>query len=332
MRYVTDAAPGVVRRRYGKGFRYIDADGRAIRDPDEIQRINALAIPPAWTDVWICPSPDGHILATGRDAKGRKQYRYHPKWRKVRDESKFERTISFAEGLPALRRQVRKDMAKTSLPKEKVVATVVTLLDCCFARIGNEEYAKANGSFGLTTLRNKHAKVKGSTLHLHFKGKGGKEHEAEIDDPRVAYIVKRCRDIPGQQLFQYIDDEGGHAPISSGDVNDYLRDITGAEFSAKDFRTWAATVTCATALAPREVPESEREQNAVVLEAVDEVATTLGNTRTVARASYIHPDVIAGYLDGDLGRAWKDRPSGQSGERFVLSYLKKRARKARRAA
>src|SRR5687768_3793368 len=223
LRYVNDAEPGIRRRRAGKGFSYTTPDGKRLRNRAEIERIKKLAIPPAWTDVWICPSPNGHILATGRDAKGRKQYRYHPKWRKVRDEAKFERTVSFGEALPALRRKVRKDMARTGLPKERVVATVVALLDCCFARIGNEEYAKENGSFGLTTLRARHAKVRGSKLRLRFRGKGGKLHDVDVEDPRIAHIVRRCQEIEGQELFQYLDEDEVGVPVGSGDVNEYLR-------------------------------------------------------------------------------------------------------------
>jgi DNA topoisomerase-1 len=305
-----------------------------------VDRIRALAIPPAWTDVWICQHPTGHVLATGRDAKGRKQYKYHPRWRKVRDGSKFERTIAFGEGLPALRRRLRKDMALTGLPKEKVVATVVSLLDCCFARIGNEEYAKSNGSFGLTTLRNRHAKFKGSELRLRYKGKGGKEHEAVVDDKRIAYIVRKCQEIPGQELFQYIDENDGRTPIGSSDVNDYLREVTGEEFSAKDFRTWAGTVTAVSELARTEPAKSERGRKKRILAAIDAVAESLGNTRAIARSSYVHPFAIEGYEDGSLARAWDRRAaSGSSSlrgldadERFTLQFLKSRARSAKRAA
>jgi DNA topoisomerase-1 len=340
LRYVTDAVPGLRRRRAGKGFVYIDADGKRVRDRAEIDRIAGLAIPPAWTDVWICPYPNGHTLATGRDAKGRKQYRYHPRWRSVRDEAKFERTTAFGESLPALRRRVRKDMARTGMPKEKIVATIVALLDSCFARIGNEEYAKANGSFGLTTLRDRHARVRGSKVRLRFRGKGGKAHEVEIDDPRITYIVRTCQAIDGQELFQYLDPDGNGIPVGSSDVNEYLREVTEDDFSAKDFRTWAGTVRCAAELAGAEVARSQMRRNRVVLAAVDAVAEELGNTRSVCRNCYIHPDVIDGYADGSLRAAFQRRSSTGSSklralradERFALQYLKSRARKASRAA
>ncbi len=340
LRYVSDAAPGVRRRRVGKGFVYVAPDGARITDRNEVDRIRKLAIPPAWTNVWICPSPNGHILATARDAKGRKQYRYHPRWRSVRDEAKFDKTIAFAEALPGLRRRVRKDMAQTALPKEKVVATIVALLDCCFARVGNEEYARTNGSFGLTTLRDRHARVKGSTLKLRFRGKAGKEHEVEVDDPRIAHVVKRCQALPGQDLFQYVDEAGTPSPVGSADVNDYLRAVTGDDFTAKDFRTWAGTVLGARELVKAKLPTSERKRNRAVLAAVDVVAAQLGNTRTVCRNCYIHPDVIAGYLDGSLHRAWERRSSVgaasvrglRSDERFTLTFLRSRARAAKRAA
>src|SRR5688572_24806181 len=240
LRYVSDTAPGIRRRRAGRGFVYMRPGGRRVRDAREIARIRAIAIPPAWSDVWICPHPNGHILATGRDAKGRKQYRYHPRWRTVRDGAKFESLVPFGEALPELRRTVRDDLKREGLPKERVVATVVALLDSCFARIGNEEYARDNGSFGLTTLRSRHAKIDQSGLRLRYRGKGGKQHETVVEDPRIVRIVRKCQDLPGQDLFQYLDD-GEPSSIGSSDVNDYLRAVTGAEFSAKDFRTWAGT-------------------------------------------------------------------------------------------
>ena len=341
LRYVTDEEPGIRRRRAGRGFTYTSPDGKRIRDKATLDRIRKLAVPPAWTDVWICPTGTGHIQATGRDAKGRKQYRYHERWRSVRDGHKFERTLAFAEVLPGLRRRVRKDMARTGLPKEKVVAAVVALLDCCFARIGNETYARSNGSFGLTTLRSRHARFDGSGLRLRYKGKGGKEHEAHIDDRRIVYIVRKCQEIEGQVLFQYAHD-GDNGTIESSDVNDYLREHTGESFTAKDFRTWAATVTCTRELVGAEPVDdlSETARNQNVLAAIDAVAEELGNTRAVCRKSYIHPDVIDGYLDGSLQRAWARRSSvGSSAlralradERFTLSFLRGRARAAKRRA
>jgi DNA topoisomerase I len=338
LRYVNDAEPGITRRRAGKGFAYTGPDGKRIRDRAEIDRIRALAIPPAWTDVWICTSANGHILATGRDAKGRKQYRYHPRWRSVRDEAKFDRTIAFGEALPGLRRRVRKDMMRSGLPKEKVLATIVSLLDCCFARVGNEEYAKTNGSFGLTTLRDRHARFTGAVLRLRFRGKAGKEHEVEVEDPRIVHVVRKCQAIPGQELFQYLGEDGSRSAIGSSDVNDYLREVTGEDFTAKDFRTWAGTVACARELVGAEPGSTQTARNKTVLAAVDVVACELGNTRTVCRASYIHPDVIDGYLDGSLHTAWARRtPTGASSsrglrseERFALGFLKARARAAKR--
>jgi DNA topoisomerase-1 len=340
LRYVSDAEPGIRRRRAGKGFVYIAPGGTRVTGAER-QRIKELAIPPAWTDVWICPSANGHILATGRDAKGRKQYRYHPRWRQTRDGHKFERTLAFAEALPGLRRRVRKDMAQPGLGMEKVVATVVALLDSCFARIGNETYARSNGSFGLTTLRARHARFDGSTLRLRYKGKAGKEHEAYIDDPRIVHIVRRCQEIEGQILFQHLED-GEPRPIGSASVNSYLRSHTGADFSAKDFRTWAATVRCAVELCAGEATKAatDRERQTAIVAAIDAVAADLGNTRAVCRASYVHPDVLEGYLDGSLQRSHQRRSTvGASSlrglsadERFVLAFLRSRARATGRRA
>jgi DNA topoisomerase I len=334
--YVSDEEPGISRRRAGRGFTYTRPDGRPVRDKREVDRIAKLAVPPAWTDVWICPSANGHILATGRDAKGRKQYKYHPRWRSVRDEAKFDRLVEFGEALPALRRTYRRDMRRSGHDKRKVVATIVALLDCCFARVGNEEYAKDNGSFGLTTLRDRHARFNGSALTLAFRGKGGKQHTVEVDDHRIRRIVRTCQEIPGQELFQYLTDDGSHSVVGSSDVNDYLRETAGKEFSAKDFRTWAGTVACVRELAPRRAPRSARAGETAVLAAVDAVASELGNTRSVCRASYIHPDVIDGFLDGSLSRRWRQRSAVGSAskrglraeERFTLAFLKARARAA----
>jgi DNA topoisomerase I len=338
LRYVSDEMPGIRRRRAGRGFVYTNADGKRIRNKAELERIRSIVVPPAWTDVWICPFDNGHILATGRDAKRRKQYRYHPRWRSVRDGAKFDRLPAFAGALGTLRRRVRKDMASVGLPKEKVVATVVALLDSCFARIGNEQYARENGSFGLTTLRSRHAKFDGSTLRLRYRGKAGKDHEAHIDDKRIVYIVRKCQEIPGQVLFQYLDDKGNGTPIGSTDVNDYLRDVTGAEFSAKDFRTWAGTVSASRILARAPVHESAKDGEKQVIEAIDEVASELGNTRAVCRNCYIHPDAIDGYLDASLASAWAHRTNGgnraglSADERFVLSFLRSRTRSTKRRA
>jgi len=339
LRYVVDATPGIRRRAAGKGFSYTDPDGNRVGDPDELARIKKIVVPPAWTDVWICPAANGHIQATGRDARGRKQYRYHPRWREVRDGSKFERTVAFGDTLAGLRRRIRKDMATTGLPKEKVVATVVALLDCCFARIGNESYARSNGTFGLTTLRSRHARFDGSTLRLRYRGKAGKWHDAYIDDRRIVHIVRKCQDVPGQELFQYIDAEGNGVPVGSSDVNDYLREVTAEDFTAKDFRTWAGTVIAARELMGHAPRSSGSMRQHRVVAAIDAVAQDLGNTRAVCRASYVHPEVIDGYLDGSLHRYAERRPLQHNGshglradERFVLSFLKNRPRGTKRAA
>src|SRR5215213_10556741 len=248
LRYVSDEQPGIRRRKAGKGFTYLKPGGSKVDDEATLKRIKTLAIPPAYTDVWICPHANGHIQATGRDARGRKQYRYHPKWREKRDETKFGRVLAFSEALPRIRAQVERDLSKPGLPREKVLATVVRLLDCTGIRIGNDEYARSNRSFGLTTLQDRHVEVSGSNIKFEFRGKSGKNHSVSLSDRRLAKIVQRCQDIPGEDLFQYVDEEGVRQTISSGDVNDYLREISGADFTAKDFRTWSGTVLAAQAL------------------------------------------------------------------------------------
>src|SRR5947208_995152 len=259
LRYVNDAMPGNRRVARGTGFVYVDADDKPVRDEETLARIRKLAIPPAWTDVWICASERGHLQATGRDARGRKQYRYHSKWRTLRDEAKYGRLIEFAEGLPALRKKVMSDMALPGLPREKVVAAVVRLLDKTLIRVGNDEYARDNGSYGLTTMHAKHVEVSGSTVRFEFKGKSGKTHSIDVNDAHAARLVKRCRELPGYELFQYLDEAGERRTVGSEDVNDYVRDVMGQDFTAKDFRTWAGTVFCATALAAVGGFESERE-------------------------------------------------------------------------
>jgi DNA topoisomerase-1 len=303
LRYVTDTSPGIRRKRAGSGFRYLNPDGTAVRDSATLARIRSLAIPPAYTDVWICPSPTGHIQATGRDARGRKQYRYHPKWREVRDETKFGRMLAFSEALPRLRRQVAKDLARPGLPREKVLATVVRLLECTGIRVGNEEYAKANRSFGLTTLRDRHVEISGSTLRFEFRGKSGKVHQVALSDRRLARIVARCQAVPGAELFQYLDDEGNRVAIGSGDVNDYLREITGEEFTAKDFRTWAGTLQAVAALDQGGPAATKGEAKTAILKAIDSVAERLNNTRAVCRKYYIHPGVLDRYEAGTLHEA-----------------------------
>ena len=300
LRYVSDVMPGIRRKRAGKGFSYASVDGKLIRDKRTLARIRSLAIPPAYTDVWICPSPNGHILATGRDARGRKQYRYHPRWREVRDETKFGRMLAFSEVLPTIRAKVESDLTRPGLPREKVLAAVIRLLECTSIRVGNDEYARANRSFGLTTLRDKHVEVSGSTLRFQFKGKGGKAHDVELSDRRLARIVQRCQALPGEELFQYVDDDGGRQTIGSGDVNDYLRQISDQDFTAKDFRTWSGTILAVSALAELGPTTDEREVKSTILKAIDRVAEQLNNTRAVCRKYYVHPAVFETYTAGSL--------------------------------
>ena len=310
LRYVDDTKPGITRRRNGKGFVFIHPSGKVLAgkklpDHDEYLRILSLAIPPAWTDVWICPDPRGHIQATGRDARGRKQYRYHPKWRETRDGNKYEKMIAFAEALPGIRKRVARDLARPGLPREKVLAAVVRLLETTLIRVGNDEYAKQNESFGLTTMRDKHVEVNGSKIEFEFKGKSGIKHEIDLEDSRLARIVKECQDLPGFELFQYLDEDRNVRDIGSADVNEYLRDITGQDFTAKDFRTWAGTVLAATALREFESFRSQRQANKNIVAAVESVAKKLGNTKAVCRKCYIHPAILNSYLDGSLVQTLK---------------------------
>lgn len=300
LRYVSDTQPGIRRKKSGKGFTYLGPDGKTIHDSKELNRIRSLAIPPAYTDVWICPSPNGHIQATGRDARGRKQYRYHPRWREVRDETKFGRMLAFSEALPQIRRRLEQDLELQDLPREKVLATVVRLLESTCIRVGNEEYAKANRSFGLTTLQDRHVEVSGSSIRFEFRGKSGKEHKVDINDRRLARIVQRCQDLPGEDLFQYLDDDGVRQSIGSGDVNQYIREISGEEFTAKDFRTWAGTLLAVEALTEIGVWSSQRQAKSNVLRAIDRVAEQLNNTRAVCRKYYVHPAIFETYLAGTL--------------------------------
>lgn len=300
LKYVLDSIPGIRRIKTGNSFRYVDPAGRPIRDPEELLRIKSLAIPPAWTDIWISPDPKGHLQATGRDGKGRKQYRYHPRWRELRDETKYARMIAFGKALPKIRQQVQQDLATPALPRKKVLAAVVRLLEISLIRIGNEEYAKQNRSFGLTTMLDQHVRISGPKVRFRFRGKSGKEHELEIHDSRLARVVKNCRDIPGQHLFQYVDDNGERQSIQSGDVNDYLREITGDEFTAKDFRTWAGTVLAAVALREFERVDSQAKAKRNIMRAIEAVAQMLGNTPSICRKCYVHPVVIDAYLDGSI--------------------------------
>jgi DNA topoisomerase I len=335
LRHVTDASAGLRRHRAGKNFTYTDAAGRRVRDPTTLRRIRALAIPPAWTDVWICPTEHGHVQATGRDARGRKQYRYHPRWRAVRDETKYARVLAFARALPTIRARVDADLARPGLPREKVLATVVRLLETTLIRVGNEEYARANKSFGLTTLRDGHVDVAGARLRFSFRGKAGKPHAVDVTDPRVARIVRRCRELPGCELFQYVDDGGAHRTVDSGDVNLYLREISGEDFTAKDFRTWAGTVLAALALRECAGFDSATQARKNVLRAIERVARQLGNTASICRKSYVHPLVIDAYLQGTVlgvlrrpgGRAGaRARPGLRPEEAAVLALLQQRRR------
>jgi DNA topoisomerase-1 len=282
------------------GFRYYRADGRPLRSPTDLKRIRKLAVPPAWKRVWICADPRGHLQATGRDARGRKQYRYHPEWRAHRDGDKFNRLEAFAAVLPVIRARTAADLTKSGLPREKVLATIVQLLERSLIRVGNDEYAKSNKSFGLTTLRDQHVEVKGSTLRFEFRGKSGKRHRVGINDRRLARIVKQCRDLPGQELFQYIDEDGHRQDVNSADVNAYLREITGMDFTAKDFRTWFGTVLAATALREFRYTASTAASKRNVVHAIEAVAGVLGNTPAVCRKSYIHPAVLDSYMDRSM--------------------------------
>jgi DNA topoisomerase-1 len=302
LRYVRDGEPGLRRQRRGRTFRYRGPDGRVVQDRAEIGRIRALAIPPAWTDVWICSDPSGHIQAVGRDARGRKQYRYHAKWRQVRDDAKYGRMLAFGRALPSVRARIVRDLRRSGLPREKVLAAVVRLLETTLVRVGNEEYARDNGSFGLTTLQRRHVSVSGSSLRLHFKGKSGKVHEVVARDRGLARLVRRCRRLPGPHVFHYRDAAGRARTVTSDDVNGYLQEITGRDFTAKDFRTWSATVLAAWALAGAEEAPSAAARKRTVRRAVEAVARRLGNTPAICRKSYVHPMVVESYLEGTLAR------------------------------
>jgi DNA topoisomerase-1 len=333
LRYATDARPGITRRRSGRGFTYRDVEGRTIRDRGALRRLRSLAIPPAWTDVWICPWPNGHLQASGRDARGRKQYRYHEQWTKRRDLDKFDRMVAFARALPRLRRRVDADLARRGLPRDKVLAAVVRLLELTLIRVGNDEYAKLNRSFGLTTLRDHHANVAGARVRFRFRGKAGLVHEVGLRHRRLAGIVRRCQELPGQELFQYVGDDGQVRDIASEDVNDYLRDAAGGEFTAKDFRTWAGTVLAYRALRALQPDDSEGPAKRIVVEAIKATAHRLGNTPAVARKSYVHPAVLEAYLDGDipgaLVEAAEEQPNPPTAatpkeERAVVALLRQR--------
>ena len=334
LRYVNDAGPGIRRRRSGKGFAYFLSDGTPLRDKTALARIRALAIPPAWEQVWICPLAEGHLQATGRDARGRKQYRYHARWRRVRDETKYERMLPFGQALPRIRARLRKDLSLPGLPREKVLATIVRLLETSFIRVGNEEYARSNRSFGLTTLRNRHVEISGSTLRFRFQGKSGKSHTVDVDDRRIAGLVRRCRELPGQDLFQYLDESGEPQPIDSGAVNDYLRAISGQDFTAKDFRTWNATLRAMQIMRSMPLPDaaSERVLTRCIVGAVKRVAAELRNTPAVCRKSYINPVVFDTWRCGALHERISEEivRAPRKAEALVAEFLRRHANGASR--
>ena len=334
--YVSDASPGIRRVRQGDKFVYMLGDEQ-LTDEAELKRIASLAIPPAYEDVWICRKPNGHLQATGRDARGRKQYRYHPKWRQLRDGAKFERMPAFGEALPRLRRRLRRDLALPGLPREKVLAVIVSLLDATRVRIGNAEYARDNDSYGLTTLRNRHVQfVRDGRLLFRFRGKGGAEHEIAVDDKRLARLVRHCHELPGQRLFQYVDESGERRPIDSDQVNQYLKEAMGDDFTAKDFRTWGATLRAIAIMhgTPLPDPASERALKACIVDAIKQVASDLRNTPTVCRKSYINPLVFDAWRSGALHKGIGERIAGapRRAERLVPAFLRQQARRAKRAS
>lgn len=337
LRYVSDDRPGITRKAAGKGWQYIDAKGKRIADEREITRINRLAIPPAWTEVWICPLPNGHLQATGRDQRRRKQYRYHEDWRATRDATKYERMVAFGATLPRIRRRVAADLRSRGLGREKVLAAIVRLLESTLIRVGNEEYARDNQSYGLTTLRNRHVRVTGGRLRFEFTGKSGRKHEIDLHDPRLAGIVDRVQELPGQELFGYVDDDGGVVDVKSDDVNAYLREIAGGEFSAKDFRTWSGTVMAAMFLAAEARVEGRKPTRKTLTAVVKDVSNRLGNTPSVCRKCYIHPGVMESYLAGEVVKVARVAPpvvphavTGLSAaERAVLAFLRRRARQSK---
>jgi DNA topoisomerase IB len=333
--YVSDTAPGIRRLGRGDGFRYVDADGRAVRDESTLARIRSLAIPPAYTDVWICADPDGHLQATGRDAKGRKQYRYHPEWAAVRGDGKFERIVAFGEALPKLRRRLSRDLAQPGFPRDKVVAIVVSVMARTLIRVGNDAYARSNKSFGLTTLRNRHVGfLRGGRAKFAFRGKSGLDHDIVLDDAHLVKLVKRCQQLPGQSLFQYVDDDGASQPVGSAQVNDYLREALGEAFTAKDFRTWGGTLAAIERFAAIDLPDdaSERELASIEKQVVADVAAMLGNTPTVCRKAYIDPAVFAGWRNGRLRALTGNARRARSWERLALRYLREVRRAASRTA
>jgi DNA topoisomerase-1 len=321
LRYVSDDRPGVTRRRSGRGFSYRAPDGSLLRDRRRIQAIQALAIPPAWTDVWICPNPNGHLLATGRDARGRKQYRYHPEWREIRDATKFDRMVPFGAALPALRERVERDLGLRGLPREKVLAAVLHLIDVTLVRVGNDEYARLNDSFGATTMRNEHAEVRRGQVLLSFRGKHGRDVAARVADRRLARVVRQCQELPGEELFGYVDELGAERDVRSEDVNDYVRELAGQDFTVKDFRTWGASVLAAGLLGEIGAGETEAETTRRQNAAIRIVAHDLGNTPAVCRSSYIHPVVLDAFRAGSLEATRLEAPAAIDGLRETEAYL-----------
>lgn len=332
LRYTSDLEPGIQREVENKAFIYKYPNGKIVHNKKVLERIRKLVIPPAWTKVWICMDHNGHLQATGRDSRGRKQYRYHPKWAAVRDENKFSRIVAFGRKIPSIRKRIQEHLSLPGLPREKVLATVLQLLEKSLIRVGNLEYAKTNNSYGLTTLKNNHVKVNGSVLKFTFRGKGGKEYVVGVKNARIARVVKRCQEISGQQLFQYIED-GEKKSVTSTDVNDYLRSIAGEEFSAKDFRTWAGTVQAAVELQTFEEFESETQGKKNIVEAIRRVSQNLGNTPAICRKCYIHPYILESYSTGEMNGQLKCKPQEESDiestslspqERAVLAFLEKK--------
>ncbi|HYP04910.1 MAG TPA: DNA topoisomerase IB [Bryobacteraceae bacterium] len=329
LEYTTDSTPGIKRLKHGASFRYVLPDGKAVADQPTLNRIRSLVIPPAWTDVWICSSPYGHLQAVGRDAKGRKQYRYHSAYRSQRDQTKYGRMLAFGAALPKIRERIDADLKLAGMPKNKVLATVVQLLERTCMRIGNDEYAKQNESFGLTTLQDQHVKIAGSTLRFKFRGKSGQQQDIEIDDPRIAKIVKRSRDIPGYELFQYIDEAGENCRITSTDVNNYIREITGEDFTAKDFRTWGGTGWAALVFEELGPATNESEAKKRIVEAIKAVSSRLGNRPATCKKYYVHPAILEAYTDGSLFNALQSCTGAQREEacviRVVSDYVQKMA-------
>jgi DNA topoisomerase I len=337
--YVDETGTGIRRKRFGKAFAYYDSKGRLIRDSAELKRIRSLAVPPAYADVWICADPQGHIQATGRDERGRKQYRYHPRWREARDQTKYEHMVEFAKALPELRAKVAADMGLRGLPRLKVLATVVNLLDKTLMRVGNMDYAKENKSYGLTTLRSRHVEVNGTELRFEFRGKSGKLWRLAVADRRVARVVRACQELPGQHLFQYVDDEGSIQTVTSSDVNDYLREVTGRDITAKDFRTWGGTVLVAMALMRLERAEGITAAKRNLNTAIKAAAICLGNTPTICRKCYVHPQIMEAYLVGELMLEMAGQEEGTTAsaglrpeEAAVLAFLEGRLSIARAGA